>query len=125
TSLVPFDGRQYHDHIFAEFGRPHYMLKRLHARFSGHDFSAFDRGLQCVRTKTHKLIAGSDGTEELYDLGADPGEDHNRLHELPGVAGDLRTRLTRWRASVDTTFQGQQAVENAATVKALRALGYF
>src|SRR5262249_60069223 len=28
-SLVPFDGRTYHEQIFAEFGRPHYMLKRL------------------------------------------------------------------------------------------------
>ena len=72
VSLVPFTGGKYHDEVFAEFGKPQSMVKRLEAEFSGHDFSAFDRGLQCVRTEDYKLITGTDSTEELYDLNSDP-----------------------------------------------------
>lgn len=125
TSLVPFDERTYHDHIFAEFGRPHYMLKRLPERFPGHDFSSFDKGLQCIRTKDHKLIVGSDDTEELYDLRADPGETANRVHELPDVAARLRAELVAWRSAIGPALVGQRVEEDESLVKALRALGYF
>jgi len=125
TSLASFDGREYHDHIFAEFGRPHYMLKRLPERFPGHDFSSFDKGLQCIRTTNHKLIVGSDNTEELYDLQADPGETANRVRDLPAVAARLRSGLATWRASMGPTFVGQRVEEDESLVKALRDLGYF
>jgi arylsulfatase A-like enzyme len=125
TSLVPFDGRTYHEQIFAEFGRPHYMLKRLPERFPGHDFSAFDKGLQCIRTKDHKLIVGTDGAEELYDLQADPGETTNRISELSDVAARLHSELSTWRAAMGPTLVGQRVEEDAALVKSLRDLGYF
>jgi len=125
TSLTSFNGDPYHEQVFAEFGRPRYMLKRLQTRFPGHDFSAFDRGLQCIRTPHHKLIVGSDGKEELYDLVQDPAENSNRIQALPQVAADLRGQLDRWHATIDRRFQGQQTVEDANLVKALNKLGYF
>ena len=125
TSLASFDGRIYHEHIFAEFGRPHYMLKRLPERFPGHDFSRFDKGLQCIRSKDYKLIVGSDGTEELYDCQADLGETHNRANELPEITADLRSKLNAWRASLGRPFVGQRVEEDESLVKALRDLGYF
>jgi arylsulfatase A-like enzyme len=125
TSLVPFNGGNYHDEIFAEFGRPHSMVQRLQSEFPGHDFSPFDRGLQCIRTKDYKLIAGSDGTEELYDLKADPAETRNRLDELPDVTTALRSRLSQWHPATDLPFKSEHVVEDEAVIKALRALGYF
>jgi arylsulfatase A-like enzyme len=125
TSLASFDGREYHNHIFAEFGRPYYMLKRLPEKFPGHDFSPFDRGLQCIRTKDHKLIVGSDGTEELYDLQSDPEEAHNRVNELPQITAALRSQLNAWRASLGQPLVGRRVEEDDALVKALRKLGYF
>ena len=124
-SLVPFSGPVSHNHVFSEFGRPRNMIERLHARFPGHDFSAFDRGLQCVRTPDYKLIVGSDGTEELYHLTEDPGETQNRASELSDVMADLHCALSTWRTSTNVTYRGQQVEENAAIIKSLEDLGYF
>ena len=125
TSLVPFNGGKYHDEVFAEFGRPHSMIKRLETEFSGHDFSPFDRGLQCVRTEDYKLIASSDGAEELYDLHSDPSETLNLVAERPDIAESLRSRLSRLQARKDSDFKSEHVVEDEAVIKALRALGYF
>jgi arylsulfatase A-like enzyme len=125
TSLVPFSGGKYHDEVFAEFGKPQSMVKRLAAEFSGHDFSPFDRGLQCVRTDDYKLIAASDGAEELYDLNSDPAETHNLVDEKREIAAALRSRLRRLQRSQNAHFATPQVVEDEAVIKALRALGYF
>jgi arylsulfatase A-like enzyme len=125
TSLVPFDGRKYHDEVFAEFGRPQSMVKRLESEFPGHDFSPFDRGLRCIRTKKHKLIAASDGSEELYDLEADPSENRNRLNDLADIAAALRSRLNAGLPSNKLPFKSDHVVEDETVIKALRALGYF
>jgi arylsulfatase A-like enzyme len=125
TSLVPFEGREYHEHIFAEFGRPYYMLERLRSQFPNHDFSPLDRGLQCIRTKEYKLITGSDSIEELYNLRTDPGETDNCLQRRPDIAADLRAELNVWRGSQGRPFVGPRREEDESLVKALRALGYF
>jgi arylsulfatase A-like enzyme len=125
TSLFPFDGRTYHEEIFAEFGRPQSMVKRLGSEFPGHDFSMLDKGLQCIRTKSHKLISGSDGSEELYDLVADPYETHNVVDETPDTARNLRARLNEWRGPANRPFVSQHVQEDEKVIKALRALGYF
>lgn len=126
TSLVPFDGRKYHDHVFAEFGRPHYMLKRLQSRFPGHNFSPFDKALRCIRTEQFKLILGSDGTEELYDLGADPGESCNLTGKRPEVAVELRNALAESGCSAENfTDDGKEPEEEESIKKSLEKLGYF
>ena len=125
-SLLPMNRQtDSHEYIVAEFGRPQAMLERLATRFPGHDFSAFDRGLRCIRTPEYKFIAGSDNSEELYALQDDPGEAHNCVNELGDVAADLRAKLGAWRTSIGVTYQGQQSKEDAALVKALEQLGYF
>jgi hypothetical protein len=42
-----------------------------------------------------------DGSVELYDLEADPGEREDRSARDPEVARDLLERLRVWRAQVD------------------------
>src|SRR5206468_819400 len=44
------------------------------ARFRGFDPAPFDRELRALRHDGWKYIWSSDGREELYDLGGDPGE---------------------------------------------------
>ena len=101
------------------------MLKRLPERFPGHDFSHFDKGLQCVRSRDYKLIVGSDGTEELYDLHTDPGETLNLVNVRPDASANLHATLATWRANIGQTFVGQRRQEDEALVKSLRDLGYF
>jgi arylsulfatase A-like enzyme len=51
-----------------------------------------------VRSRTHKYIWYWDGQEELYDLQADPLEQHNRAGDpaLAQVKAGLRCRLLEW-----------------------------
>jgi arylsulfatase A-like enzyme len=56
-------------------------------------------GYQAVRTPRWKYIRYRElqGMDELYDLEADPGELHNRIHEPAAKAAlaDLKARLDR------------------------------
>lgn len=54
------------------------------------------RFLAAVRDGPHKLIRGSDGTLELYDLVTDPGERKNLAQEQAGLAHELKRRLGEW-----------------------------
>jgi arylsulfatase A-like enzyme len=42
---------------------------------------------------------------ELYDMGVDPGQQHNVIDEHPEVAGRLRAAYERWWTDVSTRFQ--------------------
>lgn len=125
-SLLPFDGKEVHAHIFAEFGRPQYMLKRLAARYPECDFSRYDRGLRCVRTKEFKLIVRSDGVNELYHLASDPGETNNLIEQRPQEANVLRLALEDWLTSfkpAPSSLPTRQ--DDLVIMKNLQELGYF
>src|SRR5579875_2824308 len=55
-----------------------------------------------LRTDDYKLIVSRDENapcpRELYDLSADPGEEHNVVAERPDVAAALEARLDAWIA---------------------------
>jgi arylsulfatase A-like enzyme len=124
-SLLPFDGRPYHSHIFSEFDRPTWMLKNLATRFPGCDFSHLGRGLRCVRTAEHKLIVRSDGRHELYHLPSDPGETRNLIEQNPEEANILQRTLEDWLASSKMSEVSVPPKEDDALIlKNLRDLGY-
>lgn len=85
---------------------------------------------RCVRAGKYKYIQTRYlGTEELYDLAADPYEQRNLLASLaPDMierAGALRDQLAAWTASpnpLPSHFDQQQRDE---TVRRLKALGYL
>jgi len=77
-----------------------------------------------IRTQQHKYIHDpATGEQELYDVSADPGEQHNRVDaaEHQGIAGDLARQLQLWRESASPlpTIDADEA-----HLEALRALGY-
>lgn len=54
-----------------------------------------------IRTGAWKLLEYfEDGRVELFNLAADPGEEHDLAAADPARAADLRSRLARWRAEV-------------------------
>ena len=54
-----------------------------------------------VRSGDWKLVEWfEDGTTELFDLGADPGESRNLAPEQPGRTAALQASLKRWRQGV-------------------------
>lgn len=49
---------------------------------------------RCIRTHTHKLIQSAEGFVELYDLQADPTEQHNIAPRNPDLVRQLTRRLS-------------------------------
>jgi arylsulfatase A-like enzyme len=49
--------------------------------------------------KTKVVYRVSDNVFELYDLGADPGEQTNLVEKQPEVAQRMRAAITRWMES--------------------------
>jgi hypothetical protein len=65
--------------------------------FPGVDNHRFDRALTAVRTLRHKLIAGSDGRMELYDLLVDPHETTNLADRHPDLLEELQGALKAFK----------------------------
>jgi arylsulfatase A-like enzyme len=77
-----------------------------------------------VRVGRWKLIDGpEEGTRELFDLEADPGERANRVEAEPAVAAELAGRLAAWRAG-RTSDAGAPLQVTPEERERLRALGY-
>jgi arylsulfatase A-like enzyme len=62
----------------------------------GWDPSPFQRRLRTLVVGTHKLIWGSDGRRELYDLSADPLETRDLIRDQPELATQLGAELDRY-----------------------------
>ena len=77
-----------------------------------------------------KYVWGSDGRDELFDLGSDPLESRDILEERPGVARRLRSTMEEtWRglpvcvpAEYDSVAAGEEP--SAEQLELLRSLGY-
>ncbi len=93
--------------------RPVLLLGRLEASLSKGQL------LGVRDPKGFKFIAG-EGSEELYDLGLDPGELDNIADEQPGAVSGGRTNVATLEAAL-----GGTAVEEAAVDERLKALGYM
>jgi len=78
------------DNTFAELEFPKIFLEVLRREYSGWDVKRFERSLVCVRGPRYKLISGSDGSVELYDLVADPTESRNLAATEPKVLAELK-----------------------------------
>lgn len=51
------------------------------------------RNFRAIRTATHKFIESYNDRNELYDLQADPHEQHNRMDDEPALARSLQRQL--------------------------------
>lgn len=81
----------------------------------------FERVRRAYRVGEHSMVLGSDGSEEFYDLAADPGQ-LRPLTEPPWAAA-MRARARDWLAAVPVAPLA--GIEGPVNVEALRALGYW
>lgn len=81
-----------------------------------------------VRTPTHKLIEYprryGGYVQELFDLRADPHEDHNLVATRPALVDKLHAVLDRWRVTSGLTKAEVDPEISRETEAALRSLGY-
>jgi arylsulfatase A-like enzyme len=115
------------DAVFAEYVSPQPSMERLEERFDGipDELWTYDRSLRAIRTREHKLIRGSDGLEELYDVVEDPGEktDLSAIH--PERVAALGERLESWHDSFEHAESEGEVEVDADTEQRLESLGYM
>lgn len=116
--------------IVSEYGTPHPPHTDALARFDlqPKDLVRFGRGFTSLRTETHKLIAGTDNSMELYDLGRDPGEEHNIAAQQLDLVAALSSQLEQWRSvqEIDVDGTADETVHFDSEVEQrLHDLGYL
>lgn len=90
------------------------------------DPTPWDRGLRAFYSTPWKLIQGSDGRHELYNLADDPRESRNLLVERADIAADMESRLATLLRSLHE--RGQREAPTPAIdeqTNLLRGLGYI
>ncbi len=114
--------------LFATLEYPRISLRM----FGKHRGSAgmtqrYGRELEAVVTSRFKLIRGSDGSEELFDLRADPGE--TRSLAAADVGADVVARLRQaidrgHEAAVTAGLAEGEGFEDPEALEELRKMGY-
>lgn len=101
---------------------------RLARRNPSFDFAGLGRDLVSARDGRYKLVRGSDGTRQLFDLELDPAETTDRTAEARGEADRLGQALDaavgRWSAWEGGTTE-VSAEEQAEIEARLEELGYI
>jgi arylsulfatase A-like enzyme len=138
---VPFDdesvqGRSFHpssnteqsEQHFAEYLGPQPSMDALERRVGNlpDEVSDYDRQLRAVYYDGWKLIRGSDGSTELYDLTVNPNEIRDQSESEPERVEDLSILLDEWLASFDTAEVGTDDIGmSSAARNRLEDLGYL
>jgi arylsulfatase A-like enzyme len=95
------------------------------AEFSGNYTPGFN--LPCCKyalySGTRKFIYSLHGSPEIYDLAADPSEDHNLYRPDAPESVALRARLNLWSRRTAPRFLQSDKVD-AEAVERLKSLGY-
>jgi arylsulfatase A-like enzyme len=78
-----------------------------------------------IRGRWKYVVTSPGGTEELFDLEADPADQRNRVDEAPGVAAELRETIAEFEASAARLPREYGAERTREHEEHLRALGYI
>ena len=85
----------------------------------------YDRSLQAIRTPEYKLVRGSDGSRELYDLTTSSGETVDLAEARPSIGDDLESRLDEWLDSFDRASNTESVTISEDRKTRLEQLGYL
>ena len=128
-------GRSFHpraettprEHAIAEYMAPQPSMDALRERVGtlADDIERFDRSLRAIRTDDEKLIRGSDGMRELYELGDDPEEATDIAPERPERISALESELDEWLDTFEHADASGEVSMTDETEARLEDLGYL
>ena len=81
-NLAGFKESECRKYVLGELGKNSDIINSFRSLLPSYNFSALQR-LKFIRTNTHKLILGSEGRREFYDLRKDPDEEDNVIDKHP------------------------------------------
>jgi len=121
-------GRRY---IFCEYYYPRQVLEIFHEQHRENPrLDRFKRRLRAVISNNMKLIWGSDGKHELYDLARDPREGTNLIDEtiyseqVQDMIKTLDSLVHSYKQSRDVQPDRLEKEIDDETLEALKSLGY-
>jgi hypothetical protein len=103
-------------------------IAQILPQYPGWDPRSFQRRLRTLVIGAHKLIWGSDGRRELYDLSADPMETRDLIRDQPELAAKLGAELDRYfetLARCKMPSHPHQRQLTAEQQELLKGLGYL
>ncbi|WP_435078875.1 sulfatase [Halococcus sp. AFM35] len=128
-------GRSFHpevetaprEYAIAEYMAPQPSMEALRERVGTltDDVERFDRSLRAIRTDNEKLIRGSDGTREFYELGEGPEEAADLATERSERVDALEAELDRWLDTFDHADTSGAVSMTDETEARLEDLGYL
>jgi arylsulfatase A-like enzyme len=117
--------------IFCQYYRPKQALGLFPRQMVAEKLVPYDRHLDAVIFNGKKLILGSDGKNELYDLTSDPGETVNQIgvDEYNGHAQGLnelmKGLMVKYRPGSERENVVDEIQLDQETIEALKSLGYI
>lgn len=113
--------------VFAEHIAPRPPIDVLEDKYDHVPEKLYDlqRTIRAVRTERFKYVSGTDGTEELYDVVSDPGEQNDISSTRPERATELDATLTEWLSSFERAETDGRVSVDQATEQRLSDLGYM
>ncbi|WP_049942881.1 sulfatase [Haloarcula amylolytica] len=115
------------DHVIAEYITPQPSRESIEKRVGDPNncMDMYDRSLKTIRNKQYKLIRGSDGSTELYDIVKDQDEKDDLSAYKPDVVDEMCSTLDTWISSFDAieTTSNENIDEDAQ--ERLEDLGYI
>lgn len=126
-SFHPESDTETRDAVFSEYLAPQPSMDALQKRLGSlpDAIEHYDRSLRAIRTAEYKLVRGSDGSRELYDITADPGEETDIAGEMPDQLESLEKRLDAWLDSFDHAETSGGVDIDSDTQSRLEELGYL
>jgi arylsulfatase A-like enzyme len=126
-SFLPDDfQRKDHPFAFAEYNNSR-AADKMERRFSDLPPSQLWKRkiLKAVRSESWKMIWGSDGTRELYDINKNPYENQNLAKDFPEELKKMEGILSEWSGSFEPSRYYKQEEISREALEELRSLGYI
>ncbi|WP_336343297.1 sulfatase [Halalkalicoccus ordinarius] len=125
-SLHP-DNDERRDQIVAEYMGPQPSIESLEEQMDHvpERVYAYDRRLRALRTQNYKIIRGSDGLSELYDIRTDPKEQTDIYEEKKDIYEEYAVTLDNWLASFEQNQESGDVDISGGTQQRLEDLGYL
>lgn len=125
-SFHPSNKAEQREYIFSEYISPQPSMSALQDRIPdlSEDIYKYDRSLRAIRGKEWKLIRGSDGTKDLYNID-DGSEFEDCSEEYPDRLQALEQKLDEWIDSFSTGNHDVDVEMKQSTIDRLEELGYL